>query len=232
LRSWCQSCGLLEASEDFADKKQKGSQISVRGARAFIINYYAGQEIEDKSFDKFDTTPTLPKTGVVDDNWEKLRDKDGLWTDSALIEAGKEFSRLHKAQSAYFRKTIKEHEYSEKAISYSVLSAWAYIAGVLHKNGLRLQRHYKLADITVSDPLSARLLANARHKSDPENYRGLGTRADDKERGRVAELFYLQAEKGGGFTKSMIDLAIKKYHAKRSNLEVLEAERKLQNERI
>jgi hypothetical protein len=34
----------------------------------------------------------------------------------------------------------------------------------------------------------------------------------------------LQAEKGIGITPSLIDLAIKKYHAKRAILEVAEAE--------
>jgi hypothetical protein len=69
-------------------------------------------------------------------------------------------------------------------------------------------------------------LAKGRHKTDPENYRGLGYRTDAKERGRLVELFYLQAENGSGITPSLIDLAIKKYHAKRAVLEVAEAEGK------
>jgi hypothetical protein len=37
-------------------------------------------------------------------------------------------------------------------------------------------------------------------------------------------LFFLQAEKGQGISKPLIDLAIKKYHAKQAVLEVQEAE--------
>jgi hypothetical protein len=38
------------------------------------------------------------------------------------------------------------------------------------------------------------------------------------------ELFYLQAEKGNGITAELIDLAMKKYHAKQATLEVHRAE--------
>ena len=47
---------------------------------------------------------------------------------------------------------------------------------------------------------------------------------DPKERGRFVELFYLQAEKGEGIATHLVDLAIKKYHAKHALLEVKEAE--------
>lgn len=77
------------------------------------------------------------------------------------------------------------------------------------------------------DPLNAEALASARHKSDPENYRGLGTRTDAKERGRLIELFYLQAEEGKGITKAHINLALSKYFAKQANLEVQKIEKKV-----
>jgi len=104
------------------------------------------------------------------------------------------------------------------------MSAWAFVAGVLASNGVRLKRHYGLADPTGKNPLNAAALAKGRHKTDPENYRGLGYRTDPKERGRFVELFYLQAEKGAGIASGQVDLAIKKYHAKQAALEVLEAE--------
>jgi len=231
LRNWCQAFGLLPEKEDFTDKKQRGSQISVRGARTFIINYFKGKNIDDKSFDKNDTTPIISKTGIVDDEWEKLRERTDIWNDKGLLEAGKKFSRLASEQKNYFKTKRKEQfEYAEKALSYSVIASWAFIAGILQNNKIRLKRHFDLAEVKDQDPLAANLLAKAKHKSDPENYRGLGTRTDVKDRGRLAELFFLQAEKGDGFTKSMIDLAIKKYHAKQSNLEVIEAEKKLLNE--
>jgi hypothetical protein len=40
------------------------------------------------------------------------------------------------------------------------------------------------------------------------------------------ELFFIRAEDGKGITKSSIDIAIKKYHAKQGQLEVKEAEAK------
>jgi hypothetical protein len=77
-----------------------------------------------------------------------------------------------------------------------VLSAWAYVAGVLSGNAKRLARHYALKDQTGRDPLNAAALAKGRHGTDADNYRGLGYRTDAKERRRFAKLFYLQAEKG------------------------------------
>ena len=228
LRNWSQKVGLLDTGEDFSDKKQRGSKISVRGVRTFIINYFKGKGIIDTEFDKTETLPVIAKTGILDEDWEKIRENKGLWDDKDLEKTAKEFAKLNSAQNNYFKKNKKEaFEFAEKASSYAVLAAWAFVAGVLWKNKVRLTRHFDLSLITNSDPLEASLLAKAKHKTDPENYRGLGSRTDVKDRGRLAELFYLHAEKGGGFTKSLIDLAIKKYHAKLSQLEVLEAEKKL-----
>jgi hypothetical protein len=42
LRDWCQSAGLLEGGEDFADSYERGGTISVRMARTFITNYFKG----------------------------------------------------------------------------------------------------------------------------------------------------------------------------------------------
>ena len=66
-------------------------------------------------------------------------------------------------------------------------------------------------------------LVKGRHKSDTDQYRGLGYRTDSKERGRFAELFFLQAEDGSGITKANINIAIMKYHAKQAQLEVEKA---------
>jgi hypothetical protein len=54
----------------------------------------------------------------------------------------------------------------------------------------------------------------------------LGYRTDAKERARLVELFYLQAEDGKGVTASAVDIAIKKYHAKIAQLEVQKAQLK------
>lgn len=94
------------------------------------------------------------------------------------------------------------------------------------KNQTRLTRHFALKDQAGRDPLNAAALAKGRHKTDSDNYRGLGYRTDPKERGRLVELFYLQAEDGSGITAAKIDLAIKQYHAKEAALEVQRAKLK------
>lgn len=226
LRDWCQSCGLLETGQDFTDKKQRGSQISVRGARTLIMNYIKGKEIKDTEFDSQKTLPIIADTGGTDDEWETIRNTPGLWADTALKNMGVEFSKLIKAQQAAFGEKPNA-EFYEKAQSYPIISAWSFIAGVLHNNTTRLERHYELRNRTGGDPLNAAVLAKGRHKTDPDNYRGLGTRTDVKDRGRLAELFYLQAEKGTGITKPIVDLAIQKYHAKEAVLKVKELEEKL-----
>jgi hypothetical protein len=45
LRDWCQRAGLLSKGEDFADKRKRGSPISVSAARNFIVNFYAGRRV-------------------------------------------------------------------------------------------------------------------------------------------------------------------------------------------
>jgi hypothetical protein len=99
-------------------------------------------------------------------------------------------------------------EIREMVDEFTVMAAWAYTSGLLHSNDVRRKRHYALADSAGKNPLNAGALAKGRHKTDPENYRGLGYRTDPKERGRFVELFYLRAGKGQGINSSLIDLAI------------------------
>ena len=143
-----------------------------------------------------------------------------------LNKAAKEYARLAKAQrNAFASSTPKPPvDYPEKTGNAAVMSAWAYIAGMLHNNAVRLQRHYDLANSKGRDPLNAAALAKGRHKTDVANYRGLGYRTDTRERGRLVELFYLQAEDGKGITKNSIDVAIAKHHAKLASLDVQKAQ--------
>ena len=226
LRDWCHTCGLLDSGADFADKRKRGQAITVRAARTFIMNYFRGKAIDVGKFETTETTPVVCKTGAPDPAWDELRaSQPELWKDKKLVEAGKEFSRLVEAQrNAFSGKGEANVDYAEKASNVAVMAAWAYSAGILHSNDTRRKRHYALADVTGKNPLNAAALAKGRHKTDPDNYRGLGYRTDPKERGRFVELFYLQAEKGQGINTALIDLAIKKYHAKQAALEVLKAE--------
>ena len=152
-----------------------------------------------------------------------------MWNDKKLKEAGTAFAKLAKKQKEYFAEDGKKpsREYADKAFNYAIIASWAFVAGVLSENNIRRIRHFELPEHSKKDPLNAEALASARHKSDPENYRGLGTRTDAKERGRLIELFYLQAEEGKGITKAHINLALSKYFAKQANLEVQKIEKKV-----
>ena len=231
LRTWCQEVGLLYEGQDFADKRQRGQPITVRAARTFIMNYLAGKQIDPERFDQLVTPPFIAKTGADDPEWKSLKEKNPkMWKDAAMKTAGREFSALAKAQRDAFTEPKTERrtnvDYAEKASNYAVLSARAYTSGILSTNSTRLQRLFSLREGKGKDPLNAAALAKGRHRTDTDNYRGLGYRTDAKERGRLVELFFLQGEKGEGISKAFIELAIKKYHAKQALSEVREAEGK------
>lgn len=232
LRNWCQKVGLLASGQDFADRRARGNPITVRAARTFIFNYLRGTAVDAKKFASVDTTPTVLRSGVEVEEWRALRaSHPDLWEDKGLEKAGREFAALVVAQRSYFtdgkgKTKPGQADSAEKAMNFAVLSAWAFIAGVLSSNKARLKRHFELRLATSRDPLNSAALAKGRHKTDPENYRGLGYRTDAKERARLAELFFLQAEDGSKITASGIDLAIKKSVAKEALLEVSRAAEK------
>jgi hypothetical protein len=216
LREWCQKCGLLEKGQDFSDKNKRGNPITVKEARTFIVNFLTGKNVPETTFGSIDTTPQVVESGKREPvAWKKAKDEHpNLWKDTELLEAAKQFAKLIDAQREFFRdgksKKLKgkaDHIYKTK--NAALLAGWAFVAGALQKNATRLKRHYDLANIKGKDPLRADFLAKGKHATDPEAYRGLGFRSDPKERGRFAELFWLQAEKGGGLTPGMIDTAIK-----------------------
>ena len=164
--------------------------------------------------------------GAENTAWDKLRNtKPSIWEDPKLKEAGNQFAALVAAQRKAIETKKGPADYREKAMNIAILAAWAYVAGLLSANEPRLAKHFALSQKTNGDPLNSSALAKGRHKTDPENYRGLGTRTDAKERGRLVELFYYQAEKGDGITKNAIDVAIAKYYAKQSQLEVQRLEK-------
>lgn len=229
LRNWCHEVGLLPAGEDFADRRVRGGLQTVQAVRTFITAYFSGALVDPKKFAAVDTTPTLLPTGSEDALWTKIKSENPLlWADEKLKRAGKEYARLIAAQRTAFsgKKTKAPVDYPEKAGNLAIMAAWSFVAGVLKDNEARLKRHYALADAKGKDPLNAVALAKGRHKTDPENYRGLGYRVDAKERGRLTELFFLQAESGDGLAPAIIDLAIKKYYAKQAVLDVKRAEEK------
>lgn len=227
LRNWCQSIGLLEAKEDFSDKKERGGNITVRGARSFILSYCEGRKYKTEGYEKINPEPILAKTGDTDERWEVFRANNlQFLEDNDLIKAGKAFAELNRAQYDAIEKKARSLEFAEKALSYAVLTSWAYIAGLLYSNEERLKRHFSLKNQKNTDPLNTNALSKGKHKTDPENYRGLGARTDLKERGRLAELFFMQTARGDGITVALVDAAIKGYHAKLAVLEAEEARKK------
>jgi hypothetical protein len=224
LRAWAQKTGILAAKKDFADQPTRGS-ITIRLVRSFIVNYYRGKNIAD--FENAQTMPVLCASGVESDpEWTTLIDvSPELWKDDKLIEAGKQYALLIAAQKKAFagQKGIKA-DYPVKALNLAVTAAWAFVAGSLENNPTRLQRHFELRDEARHDPLDASSLAQGRFKSDSANYRGLGYRTDAKERGRLAEVFYMQAEKGKGLSLALIQNAIRKYEMKVIQLDMDEDE--------
>ena len=225
LRTWCQKVGLLAKGEDFADKRKRGNALTVRQARTFIINYFLGRERSEEIFDQTETIPVVPKSGArTVPEWERIKKEyPDLWTDKGLEAAAKEFRALTEQQRLAFSKagTTKttNPDFAEKAMNDAVLSAWAFVSGLLVKNEVRLKKHFELKTVGKPDPLRASLLVKGKHVTDPEQYRGLGYRTDPKERGRFVELFYLQAEKGSGFSEKLISAAIAAYHAKTALLD-------------
>lgn len=224
LRKWCQKVGLLGAKEDFADKRKRGGAISVKQARAFIINYFLGYEKRGLPFDSAETTPVVPKSGARRvPEWEDVKVKyPNLWDDKGLEAAGKEFKLLVDKQRAAFAGGSGKKgnpDFAEKAMNDAILSAWPFVAGLLSDNAVRLAKHFELKSLGKPDPLRVPLLVKGRHVTDPDQYRGLGYRTDPKERGRFVELFWLQAEKGGGLTEKMVNAAIAAYHAKAALIE-------------
>ena len=234
LRLWCQKVDLLEKGQDFADRNKRGNPITVKEVRTFIVNYLLGTKVVVDNFGTVDTTPQVVESGKREPKlWKEVKENNpDLWSDKGLLEAGKQFAKLINAQREHFRdgksKKLKgkvDHIYKTKNIA--LLAGWAFVAGSLQSNATRLAKHYSLADEKSKDPLRADLLANGKHATDPEAYRGLGFRSDPKERGRFTELFWLHAEKGGGFSAKLIDTAIKGYEAKRAHLAFVEGKAKL-----
>lgn len=224
LRAWCQQVGLLAAGQDFTDKHRRGGPISVQMARTFITNYYLGTKTDPKSFNTVNTTPVKCPTGQHDPDWNRLKsEQSDLWTDPKLRTAATEYAKLVAAQRTAFRqkKPKPKPDFPEKALNMAILPAWAYVAGMLRDNSERLKRHFALRNPKgKTDPLNAEALAKGHHKTDPDNYRGLGSRTDPKERGRFTELFFYLAEKAKPISKQAVDVAIAKYHAKQAQLEV------------
>jgi len=218
LRDWCQAVGLLDKGVDFADRRSPETP-TVRIVRTLLVNFYQG--INAAKLDDFHQ-PIVCKSGGIDEDYISVRSNVN-WSDGSLKEMGKHFARLHELQrdSVLNRQEDNYAEFARKALSLSVAAGWAYAAGLFQRDQDLLNTHYSIAESTSppEDPLNAKALSQARLKgTDPDTYRGLGTRSSPKELGRMLEVFIVLATKASKkrITKELANAAIQSYEAKRA----------------
>jgi hypothetical protein len=233
LRNFCFETSLLKRGDDFGDKRRYQEEFSptVKMIRSFVVNFFRGRQYVGE-IDKDAVVPSVCDSGrEIDPEYLKIFMKfqsAGSFNDSQLIEAAKNFSQLHEAQfkNAELIEGAAKKQFKIKAYNIAVITSWAYAAGVLSRYPQRLNKLYSLPTLCgKEDPLNARGMAKAHHKNDPETYRGLGTREDSKERGRLLYLFlnYSKSDKPK-ITEPMCNAAIDAFH---SNADVIESEEKL-----
>jgi hypothetical protein len=219
LRDWCQSTGLLESGDDFADRKSP-DKPTARIVRTLLVNFHNGIHANDDAFHQ----PVLCKSGGTDDAYLKLRETIN-WFDRPMLQMGKQFIRLHKLQKETVSERDKDNfaEFARKTLSMAVVASWAYAAGFFQRNPEYLKTLYSLPDSVTppEDPLNAKALSDARLKgTDPDTYRGLGARNSPDELGRMFEVFLVLATKASKkkITKDLANAAIQSYEAKKANI--------------
>lgn len=113
------------------------------------------------------------------------------------------------------------NEYVNKVIHPVMVASWAFASGLFQNNPEVLSKHFQLSEIKEpDDPLNANALHVARLEgTDPDTYRGLATRINPNELGRVLQVFILQAEtaKKRGITTKLANAAIQRFEAKKAN---------------
>lgn len=220
LRDWCQRTGLLDTAQDFADRRSPDTP-TVRIARTLIVNYYLGKGASDIEVYH---QPVICKSGGIDDEYFKIR-SNIEWADENLLEMGRQFASLHTQQrdTVANRDNDKYAEFARKALSLAVVASWAFAAGLFQRNSAYLTNLYSLTHSTTppDDPLNAKALSLARKKgTDPDTYRGLGTRSSARELGRMLEVFLVLATKAKRrINRELANAAIQSYEAKRATHE-------------
>jgi hypothetical protein len=227
LRDWSRAVGLLGPKDDFPDSAGKaGDKPTVKRARSFIVNFYDAQELgKTLAADQLDQRvyePYMSKTGVIlDPKYKDVMESRNILNDPALLEAGKAFYAMHRAQIDAIEKTpelARKKAYRTKALIESVLCGWSYVAGLLQSHPDRLANHYRVPKTDskrgVVDPLNADEMSRYKHEWDKETYRGLATRAELKDRQRAAQLFLAKSEKPDVvLNKALMDKAVSQVFA-------------------
>ena len=220
LRNWGQLVGLLQENDDFADARNP-NKLTVRIARTLIVNFYKGKKV--KNFADLHQ-PVLCTSGGIDESYLSIRNEID-WGDPELIEMGKNFAKLHSKQYEIVsnRNENNNAEFRRKALSYAVVASWSFAAGLFSRDDTLKKRFYSLPDNVESpeDPLNAKALSEARLKgTDPDTYRGLGTRSSSKELGRMLEVFIiLVIEDKRIISQRLANAAIKSYEAKKAKFD-------------
>lgn len=235
LRNWCQTVNLLKSESDFADRRNAEGILTVRLARTIAVAYFSGVDFDGDVW-KRPHQPYICKTGEMDLEYERLlNSKRVIWTDPGFVRMGREFAELHAAQQdkcSLDPELSKNAEFRNKAITPAVLSAWVYTAGILRSDRQSLDRHYSLSRRwgNSKDPVNALAMSRTTHSSDPDKYRGLGTRMDVRERGRLVEVFLLhaQGEYGEGLSPELLRAGVKEHDRKGTEEEADEAKRRAQ----
>jgi hypothetical protein len=217
LRDWAQAVGLLQQEMSFADRRDSAGRPTVRIARTFVVNYHAGLLWKEKSMPDPYVCRSAPRR---DERYQDLRSHI-VWDEAAFQEAGREFVALHRRQrETVLNRTEDSYlEFANKSIHPCVGAAWAYTAGMLQREKGSLANHYALAQVDKGDPLNAAALLRARLKGvDPDTYRGLGSRINQNELGRMVQVFVLQATRASkrGITPKVANAAIKAFEALRA----------------
>jgi hypothetical protein len=227
LRDWARIVGLLGPKDDFPDSAGKaGDKITVKRARSFIINFYDAQKLgETLAADQLDQRvyePYMSKTGVIlDPKYKEVMDTRDILKDNALIDAGKAFNAMHRAQIEAIDKTpelARKKAYRTKALIESVLCGWSFVAGLLQTHPTRLANHYQIPKTDpkkgIVDPLNADEMSRYKHEWDRETYRGLATRTELKDRQRAAQLFLAKSAKADVvLNKALMDEAVSQVFA-------------------
>jgi hypothetical protein len=224
IRNWCWQVGILKEGEDFPDRGSTSEKITVKLARTFITNFYLGKEKAENlknqklSLDKNIYEPYICESGVsLDEKYERIVHDfgDSIWDDSALLQTGEAFARLHKAQHSAVKESTKvrnRKSFRNKALILSVISAWAYVAGLLQGDTERLRNHYAIpkTNSRVPDPLNAQVMSEYHHHdSDDPTYRGLGARSSLKDRQRMVQLFLARSlDEKTVIDKKLMDKAV------------------------
>jgi hypothetical protein len=227
LRDFAYAIGLLEKGKDFADTRVNPNNLpTVRLARTFIVNFYKGKDYKG-SYDDDANEGIICSSSGMDTDYERLYYKiQSFAKDKDLVEAGKRFVELHKQQYkiASTKDGLKQEKaHRAKAMAMAIVSAWSYTSGLLQDDPVRLAKFYSLPKKSgKDDPLNAKGMTAFKLRGiDPEAYRGLGTRTDAKERGRLIMIFleYSKANSGNKIDSPLLERAVRFYQSNKMRKE-------------